>query len=325
MGRQVGKPEDVGAPPEADVYDEYEQDARAGRAMSRVGGSAITRTQTHYQTAVAVQQPRRLKSVTDRVLEEAAMIGEDFVYSFRVKNKDGSQGVIEGTSIDGAMILLRNWGNAALECELAEEGPTHWVFRATVIDLETGFTTSRLYRQRKGEKHGRFDVDRAMDIAFQIGQSKAQRNVILRAVPAWLISRAVDTAHLAAEKEIKNVPEAVAKTRAAFASLQVTDEQLLRRVGRPFDAWLPRDLVVMRATYRAIRDGVTSVAAEFADDDSAPAQSAPEPSPAPSPAAAASEPAPTRPDPTPTAAAKPAAAKPEPAPAAKPMREPGDD
>ena len=150
--------EDVVAFPDTD-------DALAHAATYRNGASgpmpgAMLKTQTEYQTAIAVIKPRDLKDVEARVLAEAARMGVDFVYSWRVSTKDkkldegDGKTTIEGMSIDGAMVIARNWGNCAVPIRLEQETETHFLLRADFIDLETGFSFPRLYRQRKNQGQG---------------------------------------------------------------------------------------------------------------------------------------------------------------------------
>ena len=157
-------------------------------------GATLAKTQAGYSTAISVQRPRQRKAIQAAVLEEAELAGEDFFYSWTTKNKDGTRGLVEGLSIEGAMILARNWGNCAIPTELIVDAPQHWILSATFVDLETGFNVPRLFRQRKGQRAGGMDQDRALDIAFQIGQSKAQRNAIDKAMPNWLKEAALDKA-----------------------------------------------------------------------------------------------------------------------------------
>ena len=53
-----------------------------------------------------------------------------------------------------------------------------WIIYARLMDLETGFAMTRPFQQRKGQKAMKTDDARALDIALQIGVSKAIRNVV---------------------------------------------------------------------------------------------------------------------------------------------------
>ena len=158
--------------PNAQRAQQFAPKARDGEIEVAKGGSV---KQGEYVARMAMSQAQRrdLEAVKAAVEMEAALTADDFFYSWTVKSKDGPK-LVEGISIDGALILLSNWGNCICKPELLEdEAPTHWLFKVTFIDLERGFQMERLFRQRKSESHQRSDGERLQDIAFQIGQSKA--------------------------------------------------------------------------------------------------------------------------------------------------------
>ena len=252
----------------------------SGGNMSARPGQSLTKAQTgggHF-TAIQVAVKRDPKNVKDLVLFEAAELGTDCFYSWEQNDKNSPTGKsqIKGLSIHGAMMAVRLWGNCFVDVEIADETPREWVLSATFVDHETGFTLTRLYRQRKAESHGKFDAERQLDIAFQIGQSKAQRNVVTNALPAWLINAAMDAATKAAEAKFKDLNRARAEALNIFGRLGVTQEQLERRLGRPADQWLPRDHVVLATIFAAIRDRQTTAAAEFAEQAPEPADPEPQ-------------------------------------------------
>ena len=242
-----------------------------------VPATPVQQVRTQYVTAVAVQKPRVLASVVQNVLEEAKFAGSHFFYGWPVKNRRTGQTVqVEGGSIGLAMALARHYGNAAVEVSVSESD-THYLFTAHFIDLETGFTCTRLYRQRKSQEIGMEDVDRAEDIAFQIGQSKAIRNAVLRAMPDWLVDEAIRAAKEAELKGIKpeNIVLARAKVLDFFARYGVTKERIEAAVGKPLDAWDPEDIVSLRGQATAIKEGRVRPAELFPVVHSAEAQAEP--------------------------------------------------
>jgi hypothetical protein len=258
--RSMGQPVlqatfDEGANDDGDVSD---------AALMLQQGSTIQRVQTQYAGAITVQKPRNRKDVQKAVLEEAELAGEDFFYSWTTQNKDGTRGLVEGISIEGAMIMARCWGNCAIPTELAQEGPSHWILSATFVDLETGFNVPRLFRQRKNQTAGgKMDKDRAMDIAFQIGQSKAQRNAIDKAMPTWLKEAALAKAKATSEGRFRDVAKSNKEALASFGKWGITQQQLEEKLGLPIEQWTARDHVSLSGLYRAIRDRQTSVREEF--------------------------------------------------------------
>ena len=123
----------------------------------------------------------------------AAAAGDDWYYRYpvRKKVKDEKTGRdewtidhIEGPSIKLANDLARLYGNCDIDTRVFDLGDS-WVFYARFMDLETGHALTRPFQQRKSQKALRTDDARALDIAFQIGVSKAIRNVIVNALQTF--------------------------------------------------------------------------------------------------------------------------------------------
>jgi hypothetical protein len=218
-------------------------------------GKTIQRVQTGYTTAVAVQKPRSLTEFQNRVLEEAAIAGADFYYSWEVKTKGGGKAVVEGGAIGLAMCMHRNFMNCAIDGKV-EETPTHYIFTAVFVDLETGSTITRLFRQRKAQNIGNYDVDRKEDIAFQIGQSKAIRNVILAAMPSWMTKKAIEAAKEAEIAGIQNIADARSKAVKYFLDeFSISKDRVEKVIGKSADDWSAADLAGLKGTITAIKEG----------------------------------------------------------------------
>jgi hypothetical protein len=164
-------------------------------------GQTVQQVRSAFCTAVTVQQPRVIAKVKRNLLEEARLMGGDAFYGWRAGKE-----TIEGPSIDLAVAAARCWGNCATDMLPVQDLPDSWIFTASFIDLETGYTRTRQFRQSKDSViHGKLDEERKDDIRFQIGQSKAERNVILKALPSWLINQAVEAAKEGVRAELENL------------------------------------------------------------------------------------------------------------------------
>lgn len=230
----------------------------AGEAIAK--GKTVQAIQTQYATAVAVQKPRDLIEVERLCLQEAALAGEVCFYGWGA-GKDR----IEGPSIDCAMIAARNWGNAAVEMRPVADTPTAYILEAGFIDLERGFTLTRQFRQSKKWKvHGKFDDERKDDIRFQIGQSKAQRNCILKALPKWLFDKMLEVAKKGVREKIEkyiksNSIEAARKLALdGLAKFSVSLERIEEKYGKKYKAWDVDMLIVLKGDIRALADGIES-------------------------------------------------------------------
>jgi hypothetical protein len=226
-----------------------------GGAVDQLGNATIQKMEANgYATAISVQKPRQLAEVATRVEQEAAILGETAFYGWGAgKNR------IEGPSIDLATVIARNWGNCAVAMEPVQDLGDGWVFGAAFVDLESGFTITRQFRQSKQwTVYGKHDPERKADIRFQIGQSKAARNVILNAVPQWLIDAGMKSAKAGVRKRIetfiesKGIEEARRIALASLAKYGVTEERALAKM---------QDLVIIKGDLKALDDG-----AETADN-----------------------------------------------------------
>jgi hypothetical protein len=186
--------------------------------------------------------------------------GESFYYSIPF-----GPNRVEGGSIGLAQSIVREWGNVAVNCSV-DENDDAFIFTATFIDLEKGSQIQRTFRQRKsGFSHGKFDPERKLDISYQIGQSKALRNVIFSGVPRWLIDRCIEQAKAAVVAKITPDGLEVAKDKAvaAFKSIGVDEARLIAKVGHPRAEWTTRDLADLRGDIMALKNGEMSVAELF--------------------------------------------------------------
>lgn len=233
--------------------------SRIDQTLQRVGGG--------YATAVSVQRPRSIAVVKRRLDEEAMLAGERFYYGWGV-GKD----LIEGPSVKLAMAAARCWGNCAVDMQPVQDLGDSWVFTSVFIDLETGYTLMRQFRMGKNYPvHGKHDPHRKDDIRFQIGQSKAARNVILNAIPQGLIDAAMDAAKSQVREKInawikqldeknggagKGLPVAVDIVIKALVKAGATEERILAKLEivdrKAIDV---ERLVILRGNLSALDDG----------------------------------------------------------------------
>ncbi len=229
-------------------------------------GQAMQRVKTEYTTAIAVQQPRVLTRVEKMAMEESALLGSDAFYGWGA-GKDS----VEGPSVGLAMSLCRCWGNCAVDMGEVQDLPDAWIFTAKFVDLETGYTLTRQFRQsKKWVVHGKFDEARKDDIRFQIGQSKAVRNVVLNAVPKWLTRRALDKAKGGVREAIEQaiekhgVEKVISSAMDRLAKLGVDEPRILAAMGRKAVAALTvEDLVILRGNIAALESGADDIDGVF--------------------------------------------------------------
>ncbi len=239
----------------AEVFEGEVVDTELSSGRLAASGQTLQQVKTNYTTAISVQKPREIAAVCRSLLEEAKLGGEAFYYGWGAgKNR------IEGASVDLATAAARCFGNCAVDVLPIQETESAWVITAVFIDLETGCTSSRQFRQsKKATIHGKHDAERKDDMRFQIGQSKAIRNVILNALPKWLTNQAMDVAKQGVREKIesyvksKGLPAAVDLVIGGLAKHGVTESHVFDKCEVPKREALTVDhIVVLRGDLSAL-------------------------------------------------------------------------
>jgi hypothetical protein len=274
-------------------------------------GHALVRPTTGVGDRVIGAQVVAVHRDESKVLKKlaslAAAAGTDWFYRFPVRKKvrDETTGKdtwakdwIEGPSIKLANDVARIFGNDAIEVRELDVGDA-FVFYARFTDLETGFSMERAYRQRKSQGSLRGDADRQLDIAYQIGQSKAIRNVIVNSLQIYADYAFEEARNSLVDKIGKDVDAWRKRTLQGLSKIPVDVARVERVVGRAAKDWLAPDIGQVIAMMKAIADGMATVDETFPSLDTQAAEQSEasgETSDATSQAASASVPAGRAPD-----------------------------
>ncbi len=237
--------------------------AGAQRQQPTPGGHALVRPTTGLAERVIGAQPvavfRNDQKIMQQLASMAAFAGDDWFYRFPVKKKDGGQDWIEGPSIKLANNVARIFGNNVNEVREIDVGDA-WIFYARFTDIETGFSMERAYRQRKSQTSMRTrDADRQLDIAYQIGQSKAIRNCIVNSLQVY--------ADYAFEQALSSLVTKIGsdlqawreRTVKGIAKVPVDLVRVERTIGRSSRDWLAPHVAQVIAMLKSIADGMASV------------------------------------------------------------------
>lgn len=229
-------------------------------AVPAVGGghqTALGNQAIKVLVSTPIVERRNLAVVRARLKALCAENGDRYVYSWTVKDRRNKrETVIEGLTIKAAMDLWRIYGNCfagPLDCE---DRGTHWLFTAIFFDRETGSIAMRSFLQRKSQQTGMRDQDRAEDIIFQIGQSKAIRNVIVNALSA--------DANFMLEMSKKRLTEWISANRGkadefidhTCEEYAIDQRRIEAVIGRVRDQWTVRDMARVMAELRGIDEGL---------------------------------------------------------------------
>ena len=235
----------------------------ADERPSPPAGHALVRPTSGIAERVVGAQPVAVHRDEQKVLQKlanlAAAAGSDWFYRFPVKKKEGGQDWIEGPSIKLANEVLRVFGNLSLEIRELDVGDA-WVFYARCTDIEGGSSMERAFRQRKSQTSMRTrDADRQLDIAYQIGQSKAIRNVVCNFLQIYCDYAFEQAQGSLVEKIGKSLEAWRERTAEGLRKMPVELARVERTIGRPAKDWLAPDIARIVAMMRSVADGMASV------------------------------------------------------------------
>ena len=232
--------------------------------VAAVGGRA-DQAMAEIITAQRVAIKRDVPAIRREAREIATAMGDKAFYFWETKNRDGTRGQVMGPSIDCAMAAINAYGNCRIEAFPAQETDTHWIFLARFVDYEKGVTVVRSFQQRKSQKLGMKDADRQMDIAFQIGQSKASRNAVVAGLK-WLVTEMVDAARSGLLQKVQANPEgARAYLLKTIAALDIPLPVVERAATRKAAAWTAPDMAKLYGQIQSIQDGMVTWQDVFAE------------------------------------------------------------
>lgn len=234
-------------------------------------GQLLVMAQGREITARKVAVPRDVRTILQKIKVGAAAFGDTFYYAWEVNDRANSRKVrVEGGTITLANFLMQIFGNCCVDCDV-HETPTHWVLKAWFIDYENGTSLSRLFQQRKNQNTGMKDADRQADIVFQIGQSKAERNVILNALGPFVDFAIEESKRGMVErfKDEENRIKAHAFIDRVMEENKISEIRVTAVVGRRREDWTVPDLARVYAEMRGIKEGFTNAAEVYPDDETA--------------------------------------------------------
>lgn len=284
-------------PPQAPEYVEQN--------VSMVQQYATARIQSAYQVAMA--RPRQIEIVRQEVLRECqrpsfctpdetkngSSLAIYRVPRGSVKQADGTwtNNNIEGPTIRFAEMLLRSWRYLSIEVNPMGEDDKQRLLQVICTDYQSCNFTSEIVAvpktiERKKPKAGDEVVSQRTnsygdpvylvkatddELAMRTNAlvSKARRNLILQAVPGWLIEEGVEMVRTTSRTKDAQDPDAAKrKLFDAYAAVGVTAAQLVEYLGHT-NVLSPTELEDLRGYYSGIKDGFTTWAAVVASKDGA--------------------------------------------------------
>lgn len=213
-------------------------------------------------TARRVDVVRDERRILDRIKALAAAAGDRWYYRWEAKdNRRGGVNWVEGLTITGANAVLFEYGNCEVSVDFADIG-SHYMFRARLVDYERGVALTRLFQQRKSQKTFKTDAERQADIVFQIGQSKAIRNVITDGLQTFCDYALEEAKHSLVDKIGKNI-EAWRERAIERVSAHVDVKRVEAVLGRKAKDWLAPDIARVIERMKAVAEGMATLDETF--------------------------------------------------------------
>lgn len=233
------------------------------------GRSMVQLRPNDYCTAMLVPQPRDEEDALKRIEAECDADPKAMMYSLPFKKKGGGSEPVEGGTIKFAMMIAREWGNCAASGRLVDENFSTYLFEGVYVDLQTGFNCVRPYRMSKprgkdNEGTHKMSLERAEDMVFEIGVSKAIRNAVLNGMPARVVQRAMKRVKTALGRQIggggQGQGTAFDRLLQSFAAMKVTKDDLVRYLdNKPSKTWTAEDIGTLKVAYDSIVAGELTV------------------------------------------------------------------
>jgi hypothetical protein len=241
--------------------------AAFARSPERVSEGAMVAmaAPTPIERVIGAQQVavyRDEQKVLEKIKFLAAAAGSDWMYRFPVKTKDGGTDFVEGASIKLANDLARLYGNCEIDTRVMDLGDS-WLIYARFTDFESGFSMTRPFQQRKSQRGMRAQNDRALDIAFQIGTSKAIRNVVVNSLQTFADFAFEEARNALVQKIGKNIEGWRERTVQGLANKKIELVRVERVMGRAAAQWTAPDIARVVAMMQSIADGMTTADEAF--------------------------------------------------------------
>lgn len=227
--------------------------AAESREVATTPQTALPNQVVYGAQRVAVYRDE--KKVLERLKVLAAAAGGEWYYRWSTQGKGGKTEWVEGPSIKLADDLARIFGNCDIDTRCVDMGD-NWLFLSRFIDLETGYSRTRPFQQRKSQLTIKGDSGRARDIAFQIGVSKAERNVIVHSLRTFSDYAFQEAKNSLIEKIGKNIVGYRDRVLAGIDDQGIDRVRIERVIGRAAKDWLAPDIAKVIASMKAIADGM---------------------------------------------------------------------
>jgi len=241
-------------------------------ALSPNQGSQMALAGLGMALTTPIVRPRDHGWILNQIRAHAAANAQTYYYSWPVKNRrQGTVDTVEGPTIKLANDIARLYGNCFAGVIDVKDLGDYWEFVALFVDRESGFMMARSFRQRREQNIGMKDAERALDIVYQIGSSKAIRNVVTNALSTY-VNFAMQEAKKNLSSWVENNKEKADRFIDDVCARHNLDISRIEAVvGKKRKEWLVNDTARVLVNLRSIEEGMASAqdvfpAAEHANE-----------------------------------------------------------
>jgi hypothetical protein len=239
---------------------------------ARVGqGTAIEQARSvaevHAQIMAARQLPRDIQAARRSIVDSCAI--SEFAAKAFYRYPRGGQ-TVTGPSIHMARELARCWGNIDYGIkELSrddEHGQSEMI--AFAWDMESNVRNSNVFivphkRDKRGGPEALVDMRDIYENNANNGARRV-RQAIFSVLPPWYVELALAAAHTTnKDGGGKPLQERIATMLSLFRAIDVSEEDIARKVGRQSAKWTGDDVAQLGTVYASIQRGEVTKDEEF--------------------------------------------------------------
>lgn len=237
-----------------------------------IGDATSAREVAEVQAAMAIAKrfPRDQRDAMDRILNMCTRpsLAESALYSY---SRSGSD--ITGPSIRLAEAMAQAWGNMQFGIrELSQDGGSSTV-EAFAWDIETNTRQTKVFQVThvRHTRTGTKALTDPRDIYENVANNGARRlrACILGVIPGDVTEAAVRQSEETLKASADTSPAGIKKIEDAFATMNVTREQLEKKIQSRLDAIRPAQVVSLKKIYASLRDGMSKPGDWFESVESA--------------------------------------------------------
>lgn len=226
---------------------------------------------------IARANPRDPIAAMDRILNACTRptLANAAIYQYARGGTD-----ISGPSIRLAETIAQCWGNLQFGVRELEQRNGESIVQAYAWDVESNTRREITFQvpHLRHTKKGTYRLEDPRDIYELVANngSRRLRACILAVVPGDVTEAAVAQCESTLLAKADTSPEAMGKMIEAFALLNVSKEQIEKRIQRRLDAIQPAQVASLKKIYASLRDGMSTVGdwfdAHSTDTTTAPAK-----------------------------------------------------